>query len=97
MSIEELLKDEDIVPLSAGDDDYLFTVMQGPYAGITYTYSDLDFDENEDGTTALSFSYQIFDNQFNVEVDQGFEQKIGEYMVEVIEWILERSQEIGEE
>ena len=70
------------------DDDFTCVkLLDGEYEGIIYKYNNVKFENvNTNGQIPLQFSYDVFQNPENKDVDtQEFKNYIGDILVELVD------------
>lgn len=76
-----------------GGDLHGLVLLEGPYAGIIFSYSNVTFKEDlKNDRLRLGFEYEIHDVPQDKEGfdDKGFEKELGDFIVELLYYGLEK-------
>lgn len=64
---------------------YYIELLEEPFKGVTYTYGQIDVDENEEETEALiKFQYSL-KMEYNIKNLDEFRQTLGNILLEILE------------
>jgi len=75
----------DVIHSMDDDDLFCFVINSGEFEGVTFTYQDIDIKENESGEANLEFNYVILNNMNNIELNENFENKVGNFLIGIME------------
>ena len=60
-------------------------LLDGPYNGLLYHYGKVKFDEQDDGTASMNFTYNVVDNPKEYEYNQTLTNTLGDILVGILD------------